>query len=194
MVAGVEVSIDGGHTWRQGQWSPGLGQGLGPAQKQGLGPGHKRLWERAFPLWPIPTEEDPLLCPHTDPHTHTLYQVWGDDCDHTTLVILLLLLLLLLLTPIPFSYVVWLGGGSAQQQQQQQHHYHRVVVDVKCIKSCGRRQWVASKGLGMDDSPHHTVMISKYVMLCKNLDLHSYAYSYGYKVIDEIICLIGCNW
>ena len=95
MVAGVEVSIDGGQTWRQGRWSPGLGpaqgsglvtalkQGLGPAQKQGLvpglapgfGPGHKRLWERAFPLWPVPAEEDPLLCPLTDTHTHALYQV-----------------------------------------------------------------------------------------------------------------------
>ena len=123
MVAGVEVSIDGGQTWRQGRWSPGLGpaqgpglvtsqkQGLGPglvtAQKQGLGPGlgpgqkqglalglgpglapgqkqglapglgpeHKRLWERAFPLWPVPAEEDPLLCPLTDTHTRALYQV-----------------------------------------------------------------------------------------------------------------------
>ena len=75
MVAGVEVSIDGGQTWRQARWS----YGLGSAQKQGLGPvlrpGHKRLWERVFPLWPMPMEEDPLLCPHTDAHTRMLYQV-----------------------------------------------------------------------------------------------------------------------
>ena len=90
-VAGVEVSIDGGKSWRQARWTPGMGtaqgpglgtaqnQGLGPGQVSGLGPvlrpGYKRMWERAFPLWPMPLEEDPLLCPHTDTYTRMLYQV-----------------------------------------------------------------------------------------------------------------------
>ena len=90
MVAGVEVSIDGGQTWRQARWS----HGLGPAQNQGLGPGlrpgHKRLWERVFPLWPMPMEEDPLLCPHTDAHTRMLYQVKSEMMVAFTVNIIIL--------------------------------------------------------------------------------------------------------